>query len=75
MQISAEVKSSPPRRTKSLPSVRVLLTWLVLACLVPALLGGAAWMYHEYQDGREKLQRGTLRTARILVQTVDAKLA
>ena len=61
--------------SKPLPSVRKLLIWLVLACLVPALLGGAALMLHEYQDGLARLQRDTLQTARALVQAVDAKLA
>jgi diguanylate cyclase (GGDEF)-like protein/PAS domain S-box-containing protein len=62
-------------RTKPLPSVRVYLICLVLACLVPALLGGAALLFHDYQVGRIQLQTDTLQTVRALVQTVDAKLA
>ena len=55
-------------------SVRTLLIWLALACLLPGVIGAVVLSVHQYQDGREQLQKNTIQTARALVQTVDAQL-
>lgn len=56
-------------------SVRVLLLWLMLACLLPGLLGSAAILYRSYHSERSQLEQNTLQTTRALMQTVDAELA
>lgn len=55
-------------------SVHAILGSLVVACLVPGLVGVALLFFHEYRDGHERLEKGTILTARALVQTVDAFL-
>lgn len=55
-------------------SVRTLLIWLALACLLPGVIGAVVLSVHQYQVGRDQLQRITIQTARALVQTVDAQL-
>ncbi len=55
-------------------SIRSLLLVLVLACLLPGIVGAAMLVLHAYQDGRAQLQKATLQTARALVQTVDSRL-
>ncbi|HZX31431.1 MAG TPA: PAS domain-containing protein [Rhodocyclaceae bacterium] len=65
------ISDAPPPRPRS---VRALLGWLVVACLVPGLVGAALLLYHTYRDSRSQLEHDTLQTARALVQTVDAHL-
>ncbi|WP_051244709.1 hybrid sensor histidine kinase/response regulator [Azohydromonas australica] len=57
-----------------LPGTRSLLTSLVLACLLPAVLGATLLFGHEYQAGRANLDRNTVQTARALTQAVDNQL-
>ncbi|WP_420477008.1 ATP-binding protein [Noviherbaspirillum sp. ST9] len=55
-------------------SVRTLLALLVIACLVPGMIGATALYLHDYYSGRRQLENDTLHTARALSQTVDACL-
>jgi diguanylate cyclase (GGDEF)-like protein/PAS domain S-box-containing protein len=55
-------------------TVRAYLGWLVVACLVPGIIGVAILFLHEYRDGRARLEKDTLQTARALSQTLDAQL-
>lgn len=56
-------------------SVRTLLIWLMLACLLPGVLGAGAILYRSYINERVQLEHDTLQTARALMQTVDAELS
>lgn len=60
--------------SKPLWSVHTFLGCLVFACLVPGLVGAALLFFHEYRDGRDRLEKDTILTARALVQTADAYL-
>lgn len=55
-------------------TVRTLLTWLVLACLLPGVVGTVILIFYEYEVGRARLEKDTIQTARALVQAVDAHL-
>lgn len=55
-------------------SIRTLLVWLVLASLLPGVVGAAILFIHQYQDGRAQLDRDTLQTARALTHAVDSHL-
>lgn len=55
-------------------SVRTFLICLVLACLLPGVIGATILFIYQYQEGRAQLGKNTLQTARALVQTVDSHL-
>jgi diguanylate cyclase (GGDEF)-like protein len=50
------------------------LIWLVLACLLPGVIGATALFAYEYRERRTQLERDTLLTARALMQAVDSHL-
>jgi diguanylate cyclase (GGDEF)-like protein/PAS domain S-box-containing protein len=54
--------------------VRTYLTWLVLACLMPGVLGAAGLFIYQYRQGRAQQANDTIQTARALVQAVDNHL-
>lgn len=56
------------------PSVRLLLTRLVLACLVPGVAAAALFFSYEYRQSRAQQERITEQTAHALVQVVDNQL-
>ena len=56
-------------------SVRVLLLGIVLACLVPGLIGIGALVYRMYLDERARTEVETVNTARALAKTLEAELA
>ncbi|MBC7726820.1 MAG: response regulator [Microbacteriaceae bacterium] len=56
-------------------SIRWLLISLVLACLVPGVLGIGALVYWMYQNDRAQTERNAIQTARALTNTLDAELA
>ncbi|HSW19457.1 MAG TPA: ATP-binding protein [Ramlibacter sp.] len=56
-----------PRR----PTVRSFLLWLVLACLLPGVLGAIALSAWQYRQSRATLATSTILTARALVQASD----
>ncbi|HJW24323.1 MAG TPA: ATP-binding protein [Rhodocyclaceae bacterium] len=66
--------STPTRAVASHWSVRTLLIWLVLACLLPGILGAVALFFYEYREGRAQLEKDTIQTARALVQAVDNQI-
>ena len=65
----------PARSTASLSSVRTLLLWLVLASLIPAVIGAGILFLNMYDDGRAQLEKDTIQTARAMVQVVDGQLS
>lgn len=55
-------------------SVRTLLNWLVLACLLPGVLGAAMLFLYQYREGRAQQEKDTIQTVRALVQAMDNHL-
>jgi hypothetical protein len=54
--------------------VRSLLNCLVVACLLPGVIGAAGLLIAEYHQQREELRKSTIQTARALGQAVDSHL-
>ncbi|HJV53587.1 MAG TPA: EAL domain-containing protein [Noviherbaspirillum sp.] len=54
--------------------VRTYLMWLVLACLMPGILGATGLFIYQYRQGRTQQEKDTIQTARALVQAVDNHL-
>ena len=73
----AFAKGSPtrPAGRHRQASIRWLLVSLVLACLVPGVLGIGALVYWMYQNDRAQTERNAIQTARALTNTLDAELA
>jgi signal transduction histidine kinase len=55
-------------------SVRTFLIWLVLACLLPGVIGAVILFAHQYRDNRAQQETDMILTARALVHTVDSHL-
>ena len=74
--MTAILRSTPIlQKSRSLQhSVRTYLVALVLACLLPGLLGASAMFLYQYREGRAQLELNTLHTTRALVQAVDNHL-
>jgi diguanylate cyclase (GGDEF)-like protein/PAS domain S-box-containing protein len=51
-----------------------VLLWLVLACLLPGMVGFGALFARQYAEGRAQLEQDMLTTARAMVLTVDSQL-
>ena len=64
-----------PSRRKSLPTLSALLFRLVLACLLPALLGVGIMIYMDYERGRTQLEENTRLSVQDKLEAVDAQLA
>lgn len=64
------------RATPTVPHwpVRKFLIWLVLACLMPGVLGAIGLFIYQYKQGRLQQEKNTMQTARALVQAVDNHL-
>lgn len=60
--------------TASHRSVRTLLIWLVLACLLPGVLGATILFVYQYRVGRAQQEEDTIQMARALVQAVDSHM-
>lgn len=74
----SEVSESPflriqPRSVPRWP-VRTFLVWLILACLVPGLIGAILLVYHDYVASRAAFERNAIQTTRALSQAVDSHL-
>ncbi|NNG24361.1 response regulator [Massilia sp. ML15P13] len=54
--------------------MRAYLLWLVLATLLPGVVGASLLFVHQYQKARAQFEKNTLQTVRALVHTVDNKL-
>ncbi len=48
--------------------------WLVLACLMPGVLGATSFFVYQYRQGLVQQEKDTIQTARALVQAVDYHL-
>ncbi|MEY4711126.1 MAG: hypothetical protein RIS88_576 [Pseudomonadota bacterium] len=59
---------------RRLPTVRAFLLWLVLACLLPGVLGASALFAYQYRQTQAQIQQTTVLTARALVQAADNHL-
>jgi PAS domain S-box-containing protein len=71
----AEVQITAPSRRKSLPTLSALLFRLVLACLLPALLGVGIMIYMDYERGRMQTEASTRLSVQDKLEAVDAQLA
>ena len=56
-------------------SIRTLLQWLVLACMMPAILGTSILLLHNFSTARVQREEDTLQTSRAMLQAVDAQIA
>lgn len=56
-------------------SINTYLSLLVLACLIPGIIGAIALIWHSNQNSREELERSSIQTARAVMQAVDSQLA
>ncbi|WP_288381106.1 ATP-binding protein [uncultured Massilia sp.] len=54
--------------------LRAYLLWLVLATLLPGVIGASLLFVNEYQKGRAQVERKTLQTVRALVLNVENRL-
>ena len=70
------MKPTDRHRAKTTPrwSIRTLLLWLALACLLPGVTAAILLFIHQYQEGQERQKRDTIRTAHALVQALDSHL-
>ena len=59
------------REPSAPPAVRAYLLWLVLACLLPGLLGASVLFVSQYRQARAHLEGATVLTARAMSQSVD----
>jgi diguanylate cyclase (GGDEF)-like protein/PAS domain S-box-containing protein len=59
---------------RALLSVRAMLLWLVLACLLPELLGTGFMLQRDYQKGRAQQDAEMLLVAQALLTAVDTQL-
>ena len=66
---------APVKFPTRLPSVRALLLWLIVACLLPVAIGAGVLSQIALRDGRAGLQNNTIQTTRALAQAVDGQLA
>lgn len=57
------------------PSIRTSLTFLVLACIVPAVLAEAGLAFYSFKAERQKLFQDTLDKARMLTDALDRELS
>ena len=54
--------------------LRAYLLWLVLATLLPGVVGASLLFIHQYEKSRSQFERNTMQTVRALVHTLDSKL-
>jgi len=54
--------------------LRAYLLWLVLATLLPGVVGASLLFIHQYEKSRSQYERNTMQTVRALVHTLDSKL-
>ncbi len=59
---------------RRLPTVRAFLLRLILACLLPGVIGSGALFAYQYQQTRRQIDQITVMTARALMQAVDNHL-
>jgi PAS domain S-box-containing protein len=71
----AEVGNTSAASAKRPISVTELLRWLVLACLLPTVIGVSAYIYVDFQNAKARLVNDLAQSARTKMQTVDVQLA
>ncbi|OWW18457.1 hypothetical protein AYR66_00440 [Noviherbaspirillum denitrificans] len=54
--------------------MRTFLNWLVIACLLPGVIGAAGLFIYQYQQSRAEQKNSMVLTARALAQAVDNEL-
>lgn len=54
--------------------LRAYLLWLILATLLPGVVGASLLFVHQYQKSRAQFERNTMQTVRALVYHVDSRL-
>ena len=54
--------------------LRAYLLWLVLATLLPGIVGASILFVHQYQKARAQIEKNMLQTVRALVHSADNKL-
>jgi len=54
--------------------LRAYLLRLVLATLLPGMIGASLMLAYQYQKSRAQYERNTMQTVHVLVQTVESKL-
>ena len=54
--------------------LRAYLLWLVLATLLPGLIGASILFVHQYRKAQAQIDKNTLQTVRALVHSTDNKL-
>jgi hypothetical protein len=62
------------KHSRSLWSVQTLLIWLVLASLLPGVIGATLLFIHQYQEGHAQQKEDTIQTAHALTQALDLHL-
>lgn len=72
--VFVKAQQAVTKPARALWSVRAFLICLVLACLIPGLIGASLLVYHDYKTGRIALERNSLLTTRALAQAVDGYL-
>ena len=56
-------------------SIQFWLSWLVIACILPATVGAAFFLVRSYDQERSNLETARIGVARALMQVVDGELA
>ena len=54
--------------------LRAYLLWLVLATLLPGVVGASLLFIHQYEKSRSQYERNVMHTVRALVSTLDSKM-
>jgi PAS domain S-box-containing protein len=73
--VIAKNLNTSPKRSPRLWPVRTLLFWLVLACLLPGVIGAVTLTIRQYHVGLALLEKDTLQVTRAISQVVDRDLA
>ncbi|WP_312518472.1 ATP-binding protein [Massilia sp.] len=63
-----------PSSTLTRRPLRTYLLRLVLATLLPGMIGASLMLAYQYQKSRDQYERNTMQTVHALVQTVESKL-
>lgn len=75
------------QKTQALPDRETMVPWLsrhrpvnfyllflILACLVPGLIGGIGLVWHSNRNSQQALEQSSIQTARVLMELVDGQL-
>ena len=62
-------------RVHNLPSARTLILWLVIGCIIPSMIGVCYLFVLRIREGREQLEKSTIRSAANLSLSLDERLS